>query len=134
MFHITETPENPTLTSKNEYLRNKVQKRTNVIDLKPEVAGMTDKRIAERSFNLDNELRRSVKIVSDAKALRLNRRQMFKNAQLEHSYEPAITTKQVSKVLDPEVDLPSLRQSFQNTVNSSRRSTTVKSPLNILTH
>ena len=49
-----------TLASKSEYLRNKTQKRTNIISLKPEVAGMTDKRIAENNFNSDIENHRSV--------------------------------------------------------------------------
>lgn len=49
-----------TLASKTEYLRNKTQKRTNIINLKPEVAGMTDKRIAESNFNSDIENHRSV--------------------------------------------------------------------------
>ena len=49
-----------TLASKAEYLRNKTQKRTNIISLKPEVAGMTDKRIAESNFYNDIEKHRSV--------------------------------------------------------------------------
>lgn len=44
---------NPSLASKSEYLRNKIQKKTDVINLKPEIAGMTDQRIAENSFNTD---------------------------------------------------------------------------------
>ena len=67
-------PENPTLTSQTEYLRNKAIKRTNIISIKPEIAGMIDKRIAENAFNADNEQYRSKQIVNDAKALRLNRR------------------------------------------------------------
>ena len=91
-FNIS-MPENPTLASQTEYLRNKTHKRTNIISMKPEIAGMIDKRIAESTFNADNEQYRSKQIVNDAKALRLNRRQMQKNVPLEHSFEPMVTTK-----------------------------------------
>ena len=93
-------------------MRNKTEKRSNVINVKPEQAGLIDKRIAESNFNLDNEMRKSVQVVSDSKAYHLNRRLMKKNASLEHSYEPVVTTKQVKRVLAPEIDLPALKQSF----------------------
>ena len=65
---------------------------------------------------------------------------MFKNAPLEYSYEPMVTTKHVSSPLPPEIDLPALRQSFKSNVTTHRRSTTTnaetvaRAPLNILTH
>ena len=43
------------------------------MNVKPEIAGMTDKRIAESGFNAASVLRKSVQIVADAKTLRLNR-------------------------------------------------------------
>ena len=105
------------------------------MNVKPEIAGMTDKRIAESGFNAASVLRKSVQIVADAKTLRLNRGQMFKNARLEHSYEPVVTTKQVNNVLAPEIDLPALRQSFKTNIGeTSCKTKSVIDPLNILTH
>jgi len=37
---------------------------------------------------------------------------MFKNAHLQDSYEPEVTTKRVESPLAPEIDLPALKQSF----------------------
>ena len=68
----------------------------------------------------------------NAKAMRLNRRQMFKNAPLEDSYEPKITTKQVSETaVKPEIELPCLKQSFQN---GHGKNTQMQEQLNIITH
>ena len=55
---------------------------------------------------------------------------MFKNAVLDDSYEPLLTTKMVAKSLAPEVDLPSLKQSYKNVLG---RSNNKDSPLNIIT-
>ena len=88
--------EQSTVQSKKEYLLNRTEKPSSVINMRPEKSGFIDKRMAERDFYTETELSKSVKIAKDAKAMRLNRRQMFKNAPLEDSYEPLITTKQVS--------------------------------------
>ena len=95
--------------SKKEYLRNKAYKQTNVIAVKPEKKGQIDRRLMENGFFFATENNKSINVAKDAKAMRLNRRQMFKNAPLEDSYEPVITTKQVSAPLVPEVDLPALK-------------------------
>lgn len=98
------------MTSKKEYMRNKVQKRTNVIDVKPEPLGMVDKRMAEKDFYATEMRSKSFVVANNAKSMRLNRRQMFKNAPLEDSYEPVIMTKQVlAPLMAPEVDLPALK-------------------------
>ena len=44
---------------------------------------------------------------------------MFKNAVLDDSYEPLLTTKMVAKSLAPEVDLSSLKQSYKNVLGRS---------------
>ena len=113
--------EHPTVVSRKEYLMNKAKKRTHIANLKPERMGMIDKRLAEKDFTTENELSQSVKVAKNAKAMRLNRRQMFKNAPLEDSYEPVITTKQVHSPLSPEIDLPALKQTFQNTLGRNRK-------------
>lgn len=95
--------------SRKEYLRNRKAKITNIVDVKPEMAGMVDRRELENSFNGASMHNKSLSIARDAKAMRLNRRQMFKNAPLEDSYEPVITTKQVTTPLRPEIDLPALK-------------------------
>ena len=41
--------------------------------------------------------------------MRLNRRQMTKNAPLEDAYEPVMTTKRVTDPLKPEHDLSCLK-------------------------
>ena len=47
---------------------------------------------------------------------------MFKNAPLEDSYEPVITTKQVPMpLLAPEIDLPALKQTFEMSVGRNKR-------------
>lgn len=86
-----------------------MQKKTNIVEVKPETDGMVDKRLKESGFHLANERTKSLNVAKDSKAMRLNRRQMFKNAPLEDSYEPVITTKQVSSPLAPEIDLPALK-------------------------
>ena len=86
-----------------------MQKKTNIVEVKPETDGMVDKRLKEGGFHLANERTKSLNVAKDSKAMRLNRRQMFKNAPLEDSYEPVITTKQVASPLAPEVDLPALK-------------------------
>ena len=63
--------------------------------MKPETEGMIDKRLRESGFHHSYEKTKSLSVARDSKAMRLNRRQMFKNAPLEDSYEPVITTKQV---------------------------------------
>ena len=55
---------------------------------------------------------------------------MFKNAVLDDSYEPLLTTKVVSKSLAPEVDLPSLKQAYKNVLGRSNKKDL---PLNIIT-
>lgn len=121
----------PSVTSRREYLANKMQKATNVINVKPENAGMIDRRIQESTFQEETDLNRSKQIANNSKAMRLNRRQMFKNAPLEDSYEPVITTKQVESPLAPEVDLPALKQSFRNSMGRNRR---LDQPLNLISH
>ena len=101
--------QHSSMLSKKEYLVNKTVKPSNVINMKPERSGLIDKRMAERDFYTETELSRSVRVAKDAKAMRLNRRQMFKNAPLDDSYEPLITTKQVQQPLAPEIDLPALK-------------------------
>ena len=86
---------NPSVVSKKEYIQNKSYRATNVINVKPEYRGI-DKRLAESDFAVANDFAKSLNVAKDAKAMRLNRRQMFKNAPLEDSYEPLVTTKQVS--------------------------------------
>ena len=66
--------EHPSVMSRKEYLLNKTEKATNIINLKPERSGMIDKRIAENEFSQESEINRSVKIANNAKAMRLNRR------------------------------------------------------------
>ena len=56
---------------------------------------------------------------------------MFKNAPLEDSYEPMMTTKKVSQAMAPEIDLPSLQQTFQNTLGRNRR---LAEPLDLISH
>jgi len=104
----------PSAISKKEYIRNKTQKRTSINNLKAEKTGIKDKRLIEGAFHANNEFYKSLSIVNNSKATRLNRRQMFKNAPLEEPYEPVIETRVVSKALAPEFDLPSLKQSFKS--------------------
>ena len=42
--------EHPSVMSRKEYLKNKTEKATNIINLKPERSGLIDKRIAENEF------------------------------------------------------------------------------------
>ena len=118
------------LISKKEYLKNKAYKPSHVLNLRPERAGSVDHRLAEGNFFHSNESRRSLNIAADAKSLHKNRMQMFKNAVLDDSYEPLLTTKVVSKSLAPEVDLPSLKQAYKNVLGRSNKK---DSPLNIIT-
>jgi len=106
----------PGAISKKEYLRNKIQKRTSINNLKAEKTGFKDKRLIEGAFHANNEFYKSLSIANNSKATRLNRRQMFKNAPLEEPYEPVIETRVVSKALAPEFDLPSLKQSFKSSI------------------
>ena len=41
---------NPSMMSRREYLANKIEKRTNIMQLKPEKSGLIDKRMAESDF------------------------------------------------------------------------------------
>lgn len=76
---------------------------------------MIDKRLAESDFHMTNELLKGVNVAKDAKAMRLNRRIMYKNAPLQDAYEPVMTTKQVNRsVMKPEVDLDCLKMSFKS--------------------
>jgi len=70
------------VTSRMEYLRNKQPKQTSILSLKPEPSRMVDKRMAESDFHMTSELLKGMNVASDAKAMRLNRRQMQKNAPL----------------------------------------------------
>lgn len=54
---------------------------------------MVDKRMAERDFYASEMRSKSFAVANNAKSMRLNRRQMFKNAPLEDSYEPVVMTK-----------------------------------------
>ena len=65
---------NPTILSRKEYLKNRVQKRTNIISVKPESEGMIDKRLRESGFHHANERTKSLNVARDSKAMRLNRR------------------------------------------------------------
>ena len=56
---------------------------------------------------------------------------MFKNAPLEDSYEPMITTKKVAAPLAPEIELPALKQTFINTLG---RNTRFDQPLDLISH
>lgn len=64
-----------------------------MLDVKPEPTGMVDKRMAERDFYASEMRSKSFAVANNAKSMRLNRRQMFKNAPLEDSYEPVVMTK-----------------------------------------
>ena len=119
------------LISKKEYLKNKAYKPSHVLNVRPERAGSVDHRLAEGSFFHSNESRKSLNVAVDSKSLHKNRMQMFKNAVLDDSYEPLLTTKMVAKSLvAPEVDLPSLKQSYKNVLGRSNKK---DSPLNIIT-
>ena len=79
------------------------------MNLKPEAADKVDKRMAESDFHLTSELLKGVTVANDAKAMRLNRRQMNKNAPLQDAYEPVMTTKQVLSPTKPEIELSCLK-------------------------
>ena len=104
---------------------------TNITQVKPEDKSFTDKRRAESDFSQALELARSRNVANNAKAMKLNRKQMFKNAPLEDSYEPKVTTKLVSSPMPHEVDLPALKQSFKNTLGRNVKN---EERLNIITH
>lgn len=87
--------EHPSITSKKEYQRNKAYRSTNISMVKPETDSHMDKRCMETSFFKDLEKHRVLQVARDVKAVRLNRRQMSKNAPLVGNYEPIITTKKV---------------------------------------
>ena len=128
---IVISGEHPGLTSNKEYMRNRAQKMTNITQLRPENSQLTDKRRAENDFYRASEIVRSRNVVKESKAMKLNRRQMFKNAPLGDSYEPSITTALVSAPLAHEVDLPSLKQSFKNTLGHISQQ---KDKLNLISH
>ena len=90
-----ENNYNPSIISKKEYLQNKAYKASNIINVKPEQLGI-DRRVKESDFSVTNDFTKSHNVAKDSKAMRINRRQMFKNAPLEDSYEPVITTKKVN--------------------------------------
>ena len=69
---------------------------------------MVDKRMAESDFHITNELLKGINVANDAKAMRINRRQMSKNAPLQDAYEPVMTTKQVPNPIKPEIELTCL--------------------------
>jgi len=69
-------------TSRLEYLRNKDHKKTSVMCLQPEPTKLIDKRLAESNFHMTNELLKGINIAKEARAMRLNRRIMYKNAPL----------------------------------------------------
>jgi len=75
----------------------------------PEKDGYVDKRRVETEFSHATERQKGIVVAKESKALRMNRRQMFKNAALEDKYEPEVTTKQVPNPLAPEIDLPALK-------------------------
>ena len=62
------------MASRQEYLMNRANKPTSILNMKPERTGMIDRRLEERDFSTENELNRSHKVARDAKAMRLNRR------------------------------------------------------------
>ena len=84
------------LVSKKEYLKNKAYKPSHVLNVRPERAGSVDHRLAEGSFFHSNESKKSFNVAANSKSLHKNRRQMFKNAVLDDSYEPLLTTKLVA--------------------------------------
>ena len=71
---VGKSSDHPSIVSRQEYLMNKASKPTHIMNLKPEKAGMIDRRLQERDFSTENELNRSHKVARDAKAMRLNRR------------------------------------------------------------
>ena len=48
--------EHPSLVSRKEYLMNKANKPSNVVNVKPEKYGMIDKRLVEKGFTTENQL------------------------------------------------------------------------------
>lgn len=56
---------------------------------------------------------------------------MFKNAALDEPYEPVIQTRAVSHAMAPEIDLPSMKQSFKSCLG---RNQFLDEPLNIICH
>ena len=118
------------LVSKKEYLKNKAYKPSHVLNVRPERAGSVDHRLAEGNFFHSNESKKSLNIASNAKSLHKNRMQMFKNAVLDDSYEPLLTTKLVSKSVAPEVDLHSHHQCYKDQLGRPKK---IDSPLNIIT-
>lgn len=100
--------------------------------LKPEKDSHIDRRQVESAFFKDLEKHKALQAARDVKAIRLNRRQMSKNVPLADSYEPVLTTKQVeSPYVNPEIDLPALRQSFKTTLGRNKQ---LDRNLNVITH
>lgn len=54
--YIKHMSEHPSLVSRKEYLMNKANKPSNVINVKPEKYGMIDKRLLEKGFTTENQL------------------------------------------------------------------------------
>ena len=48
--------DHPSVVSRKEYLNNKAIKPSNVVNMKPEKAGMMDKRLIEKGFTTENQL------------------------------------------------------------------------------
>ena len=48
--------EHSSLVSRKEYLMNKANKPSNVVNVKPENYGMIDKRLVEKGFTTENQL------------------------------------------------------------------------------
>ena len=98
----------------------------------PEKDDNIDRRVAEPEFGVAAELHKSIVVAKEAKALRLNRGQMFKNGHLQDQYELEVTTKRVESPLAPEIDLPALKQSFVTQLG--RNSMLNDHRLNLITH